>query len=420
VAPSLVPFLKQSYDPNRDTITAFANMGETVIPLMVAIFQQENASLPISMEQINQKSNAAAVIGKIAASDLNVIRPLLSHQDARVREGAAQALGEVHQSNSALTPEVLSMLMMLLKDPERDVRWQATQSLGWMGDAAASTIPALLPLLKDSPGGLDLPGAAYALSRIGERSIPFLIPLLKDQDQRLRTIAKETLMYMPIAETSAAAGIPDLLRLLKDSNPNVRSAAAEVLGTIGEQAKAAIPSLIPLLRDSDAAVRSSATDALIELGYLKGKRSMPRLVHPSKPMRLEVEVVRPPVAPSALPAPQDPVRPPVAPPPLPAPQDPVVNVQSESVRQIFVQALKNIPRPDSPVEYRVMVASDGSITQILPLTGSAEQLLPRLKIAKPRQIANPVPTPIRIEDANVVPRAFRVFVSSDSIQVLAE
>jgi HEAT repeat protein len=185
----------------------------------------------ISMEQITQKSNAAAVIAKIAASDLNVIRPLMLHQDARVREGAAQALGNVPESNSALTPEVLSMLTMLLKDPEHKVRWQSTQSLRWMKDKAAPAIPALLPLLKDSPGGLDLPGAAYALSHIGEPSIPFLIPLLKDRD------------------------------------PNVRSSAAEIIGSIGKPAKATIPSLLPLLKDLDSSVRSSAAEALKKLGY---------------------------------------------------------------------------------------------------------------------------------------------------------
>jgi HEAT repeat protein len=297
-APSLVPFLKESLEAEA-VITTLGSMGKPIIPLMVAIFQQEpidpfpgpidqtkpnqqpinqqgNPITPqdrqreygiISMEQIIQESNAAAVIAKVAASDLNVIRPLMLHQDARVREGAAQALGKVPESNSTLTSEVLSMLTILLKDPELDVRWQATQSLRWMKDKAAPAIPALLPLLKDSPKGLDLPGAAYALSHIGEHSIPFLIPLLKDQDLHLRTIAKKTLMYMPLAETSAAAGIPDLLRLLKDRDPTVRSSAAEIIGSIGEPAKAAIPSLLPLLKDRDPSVRSTAAEALKNLGY---------------------------------------------------------------------------------------------------------------------------------------------------------
>jgi HEAT repeat protein len=194
-APLLVPFLKEQ---NYEAVKTLGSMGKSVVPLMVSIFQQEtidpfpgpiditkpnqqainqqgNQPTPqdrqreygrISMEKITQESNAAAVIAKVAASDLNVIRPLMLHQDARVREGAAESLSKVPELNVALTSEVLSMLTMLLKDHHPSVRSQAAYLLGTMGEPAKAAIPNLIALLKDEDSKVRS-NAAEALKKLG-------------------------------------------------------------------------------------------------------------------------------------------------------------------------------------------------------------------------------------------------------------
>jgi HEAT repeat protein len=271
-----------------------------------------------------------------------------------------------------------------------------------MGERDTHAIPTLLLLLKSQRPQVRsaaISSLGTTLNFSGTRAtasaiVPSLIAMLDDPNAEVQATTARTLGH--IGE-SAKSAVPKLIPLLKHPDRAIRLFSAYALGEMGKSAaQSAIPKLVPLLKDSDLDVRSSATDALIELGYLKGKRRTPRLARPAQPVRLEVEQLQ------SLP-------------PLQINQSEEVARLIASVRQVFVQELKHIQRPDGPVEYRVMVAGDGSLTKILPMTQAASQILPRLEIVKRVQSANPDSA-----NTNVASRAFRVFVSSDSIHVLAE
>jgi HEAT repeat protein len=444
--PDLIKLLKHSDKGVRlSAAYALGAIGEAAIPSLILSLKDPNADVRFSA------AYALGWMGKSAKAAIPSLIPLLKDNDENVRFSAVITLGSMGELAKAAIPS----LIPLLKDDS--VRLYAAIALGEMGESAKAAIPSLMPLLKDANEGVRF-SAARALGKMGESAIPSLTPLLKDADKNVRGAAADALREM--GESDKAA-IPSLIPLLKDADASVRLSAARALGSMGDSAKSAIPHLVPLLKDEDELVRGYAAAALEKLGYKPSSATPAKVATPSltplpqlsqgsvanaqseefvrqifvqelkniqlsdkdpdanvrsiaawelRRMGESAKIAIPRVRPTtAIPS--------LAPPPELL-QRSVADVQSEEfVRQIFVQELKNIQLPDRAVEYQVMLKSDGSITQIFPMGSSAEQLLPRLKIVIGSPVKGKLPLPA---NANAVPKAFRVLITSDEVRVFSE
>jgi hypothetical protein len=188
--------------------------------LVVALLQ-----IPKGSEKGTEpKSNSARQKEEIIA-----LIDQLNSSDAEASLYASKRLNEIGQFSKVGLPK----LILLLRDPNPDVRSSAVDTLGYMRKSSKLVIPKLIPLLQDHDGWVRGRTAA-ALGEFGE---------------------------------PAKAAIPRLLLLLHDYDPIVRSFAAATLGKMGQSANGSIPHLIPLLKDPDPFVRENASKTLKILGY---------------------------------------------------------------------------------------------------------------------------------------------------------
>lgn len=104
----------------------------------------------------------------------------LEDKDEDVRSEAADALGEIGDRRA------VGPLVKALKDNDSSVRSRAAYALGKIGDKRA--VDFLIPMLR-SPEESDRKTAAYVLRDIGDKkAVPFLIECLKDNTVRHNTL----------------------------------------------------------------------------------------------------------------------------------------------------------------------------------------------------------------------------------------
>lgn len=187
-----------------------------VVPVAIALLQMPREPEPKSTSA-RQREEIITLIDQLNSSD------------AEASLYASKRLNEIGQFSKVGLPK----LILLLKDPNPDVRSSAVDTLGYMRKSTQLVIPRLIPLLQDHDGWVRGRTAA-ALGEFGE---------------------------------PAKVAIPQLLPLLNDYDPIVRSFAAATLGKVGRSARVTISSLIPLLKDPDPFVRGSAAKTLKVLGY---------------------------------------------------------------------------------------------------------------------------------------------------------
>lgn len=157
---------------------------------------------------------------------------------------------------------VLPHLLVLLKDPNPELRRTAAQSLGKIAHKKA--VPALVEALRD-PDAAVRRNAAWALGMIGEESVGLdrspLGPLLFDPDPSVREAAAIALGQTGDTQT----GIELLTERLQESTagPDSKRLAAGALGAM--EATSAVVTLTKLLGDPDPIVRRWAIVALGEI-----------------------------------------------------------------------------------------------------------------------------------------------------------
>ncbi len=109
----------------------------------------------------------------LPSASVSVLSPTL--EGLRVNEAAAQALGRI--GAAAVEP-----LTVALRDPDSEVRLQATIALARIGPDAAPAVPLLVQALRDDSTEVRI-GAARALGQIGpgaSAAVPNLIEALRD------------------------------------------------------------------------------------------------------------------------------------------------------------------------------------------------------------------------------------------------
>jgi HEAT repeat protein len=133
------------------------------------------------------------------------------------------------------------------------------------GAAGAEEVPALAKKLRGGPSELRVE-AAEDLGLIGQNArgaLPQLIQALEDADSLVRISAARA---VALIEKEHEGIVAVLEKALKIDNAQVRTSAAIALGDIAAQAKGAVPALIDVLEDRDPGVRWAAADALGRIG----------------------------------------------------------------------------------------------------------------------------------------------------------
>ena len=182
-----------------------------------------------------------------ARADYPGLVKALSHQQAGVRAGAAEALG--HMGAPAVRPLVVS-----LGDSDAPVRTAASEALVRIGGPAVE--PLIAALRSQDHVMLVRVAASEALVRIGAPAVEPLIAALTDEDRGLRMVAVGALVDI------GGPAVGPLIVALEHDDPSVRAAVGEALVDIG---RPAIEPLTAAVKRWD--VREAAAAALDALGW---------------------------------------------------------------------------------------------------------------------------------------------------------
>jgi HEAT repeat protein len=143
-----------------------------------------------------------------SADPLAILGTAVHHPSARVREGACDALGELH------LPGTLPLLLDRLGDGDARVRGQAAASLGRQDDPAVCA--RLVEVFKRDSDGILRTSALDSVARLAPESLgEILEPAIRDSNPHVRLAAAET-------------GRPEALaKLVSDRDWRVRAAAID-------------------------------------------------------------------------------------------------------------------------------------------------------------------------------------------------
>jgi HEAT repeat protein len=246
IAP-LIELLKDDDDDVRQTaIESLAKLGaRQANRRLFSILRNSEDALRTSA------AKAVAVLGNKRQA-LAEILGLLKDEDWEIRQGAAEALGQLRVASA------LDALVESLRDSDPDVRQSAAMALGHLGRSEA--VEPLLRSLKDENVNVRN-GAASALVMLSNENdaSEAIERALSDKSRLVRQRASQAL-----GEAGDSRAMKQLLRALRYKDADARMNAAKALGAIHDER--AIKPLVKALRDTDSNVKQSAVHALAEIG----------------------------------------------------------------------------------------------------------------------------------------------------------
>jgi len=192
-----------------------------------------------------------------AAAALPPLIQVLRDPDRNLRRAAAESLGAIAD------PQAVPTLLIALEDEHWSVRCAAATALGRIGSGKA--LPALAQRLQDEDATVRR-AALAALGEIGDpRSAGQLILALSDPG--LQATAVEALRRL------GAAALPEMERAVEaGSDPEVRCLLVDLAGRLED--RVALRLLLTALADDAAAVRAEAALALGEGGFREAVRPL--------------------------------------------------------------------------------------------------------------------------------------------------
>jgi HEAT repeat protein len=194
---------------------------------------------------------AAASLARLGKDALPDLTSVLDGKDETARVHAVLALRVI--GGEAIVP----LLIKALKDSSAEVRSQAIDSLGRLGELARPALPRLLELLADKDAG---EAAAVAVARFRKDALPGVVSFLNHADEHARLHAVLALRQIGLPDVAAP-----LASALADKSPKVRLQAVEALGTLGKDATSAVPALEKLANDPDEDVKKAVASLLERL-----------------------------------------------------------------------------------------------------------------------------------------------------------
>ena len=214
--------------------------------------------------RINEK--AATELERLGPQVADDLLPLLAHEDAAVRRGAAfYLLGQFNPNNA----EHVRAFTALVEDNDRTIRGIGLSAIREMRPddqvAAAKSVAGMLdPSREYKPDnrvsvarllGSLKSGGAETLGDLERTSA-------NDPDARVRSAALVAITQIADPQTS----LQPLIKALGDNDPAVRLVAASRLRLLGNKAASAVDALVAALGDTDMRVREAAAQALIAIG----------------------------------------------------------------------------------------------------------------------------------------------------------
>jgi len=211
-----LPLLNRAlYDPDVDIITAAVDSLAKYV---------DDSAYQLLLEALDEgrlpRSRLASFIeSSNCKNKLPILTRYAQASNPKVRFWIAYLLGRVD------SPDSLTVLASMSKDPDANVRAGATEALGRLGDKQAVALVKERLLDKDWPVRLH---AAKAVSELrAEILIPDLIDLLRDDQWWVRENSAQAL------ERFGQAARPYLIDLLGTNDRFARNKAAEILGRLG-------------------------------------------------------------------------------------------------------------------------------------------------------------------------------------------
>jgi len=218
----------------------------------------------LSAKDEKVRDAAAESLGQLGQASEEVIAALLKallDEQWLVQSAAAESLGKLGQASE----EVIAALLKALLYEDEYVRGAAADSLGQLGQASEEVIAALLKALLYEQWNVRGTAAAK-LGKLGQASEEVIAALLKAllyEQWNVRGTAAESLGKLGQASEEVIAA---LLKALLDKAEDVRRAAADSLGQLGQASEEVIAALLKALLDKDEYVRSAAAASLGKLG----------------------------------------------------------------------------------------------------------------------------------------------------------
>jgi HEAT repeat protein len=176
-------------------------------------------------------------LGWLARDAMPALVAALKDDDAKVREAAAQAVGQ-------MGPDALPALTAMLGHSDKYVRRNAVWALGKLGAAARAALRDLCQTLKDSDPRT-ASGAAQALGNMGADGAEAVAPLA--EAMRGTNIVLCRLAAKALSQIGPPA-LATLIAHLQHTDPFVRGESALALGWMGPPARSAVPFLAQLVR----------------------------------------------------------------------------------------------------------------------------------------------------------------------------
>jgi HEAT repeat protein len=206
-----------------------------------------------------------------ACEAIGALDKLLTHEDPRVRAGAACALCNGYRAKAA---PAVPALTRCVAETCPDLKEYAIRALGEIGPSAKAAVPALKNALhdEDKSNRVEIAKALWHIEQQPEDVVPIFADILEN-DPDARYDCAECIKEMG---PWAAAAVPALIKALQDNEDTTRSNVAEALGEIGPQAAAAIPALIETLEhDKYCFAKGNAAEALGKIG---DEKAVPLLI----------------------------------------------------------------------------------------------------------------------------------------------
>lgn len=193
---------------------------------------------------------------------------LLKSSDVNARRQGLHALGALGTDAGETVPQVSTLM---LEDPDRGARIEASLALAKMAPASRVAVGALGKALSDKEPWVRMNAvhALLTLRKDARPAVPELIAAIKDETNRtnlqafINTIQEVAAVTVGFASAGSDEAVPALIDALKTTNtPTLRMAAARGLGIVGPEARTAIEPLKELLKDKDEDLREIAARAL--------------------------------------------------------------------------------------------------------------------------------------------------------------
>ena len=256
VEPLVAALLDSDTEVRRLAADALGNLGDSraAEPLLAALQRSfaQDVDAPIF------KRTIAAALAKLGISAEGPLLLALHDTSDAVRQRAMVALGQVWH-----IPELSELVSESVQ-----VRRDAAESLGWIGDTRVSE--ALVAVLRDR----DEQVRRNAIASLGQIwQLPDLIALGDDSPP-----AREKAI-LALEKSADKRATQPLFAMLRDTDLQVRRRAARALKVLGESDDV---SLIAMLRDEDRKTRRDAALALAKIGGKLALDSLTIALHDEK------------------------------------------------------------------------------------------------------------------------------------------